>query len=511
VDKLIGRYTEGEEDESEGRAVVMKRAVTDPGIADDAGMVKDGSTDGPDAGMTYDTNRFHPFGMTMEDILSGEREKELARLQEMYREYYDSMQEEEDIKDLTKALFLDPRYHDFQTVMPLSWSSGSSSPVTDGFQRAYRYLGNSADDQQNGAWFHELNGITNDSSYWYFCRNITDVEFVLYKENYSTNLDESFTPDDSWQDTINDCWHCGDIDYYDRGDFGIIVVPLENCSGGLATFAFFKAGNLTPLAFFEDEGQYLNGGAPWVAVREGKIYSSRGGENVTGVVEYTVNWNLIPSNPDQPVELDYDEFVIDEHVHYITNVYYSSERWQDNRLHHMQGGDFSNDGSLFYSLTGLCTENCGECSPREIKVFLYDADDDWSFIKRSSSTAMPFRYQTQPCDTNYEEPEGITYYDVNTIAGYSQNMLRGEVMAILLNNDWVNYDNIYLKHYTSIIDVNTTDGINYALYDRWDSHGAWKGSILELEAGTYEETIDIDSEFWPIKIISKDGTAAIHP
>jgi len=59
--------------------------------------------------------------------------------------------------------------------------------------------------------------------------------------------------------------------------------------------------------------------------------------------------------------------------------------------------------------------------------------------------------------------------------------------------------------------VNTTDGINYALYDRWDSHGAWKGSILELEAGTYEETIDIDSDFWPIKIISKDGTATIHP
>jgi len=62
-----------------------------------------------------------------------------------------------------------------------------------------------------------------------------------------------------------------------------------------------------------------------------------------------------------------------------------------------------------------------------------------------------------------------------------------------------------------IIDVNPTDGINYALYLRWDGQGAWPGSILELQPGTYTDTLDIHSAFWPIKMVSKDGMADIHP
>lgn len=72
-------------------------------------------------------------------------------------------------------------------------------------------------------------------------------------------------------------------------------------------------------------------------------------------------------------------------------------------------------------------------------------------------------------------------------------------------------DAAWIKHYTSIIDVNPEDGIDYALYHRWDNRGAWDHSILELEAGTYTESIDIDNSEFIVKVVSKDGPAMISP
>lgn len=106
---------------------------------------------------------------------------------------------------------------------------------------------------------------------------------------------------------------------------------------------------------------------------------------------------------------------------------------------YMQGGDFSTDGSMLYLLNG--------------KSYDFDANDGgiWVFDVRSgrrmmkSATSGNFKYEFHPGVTSYQEPEGLTVWDLD--GKQAPRIPGGQVHAILLNINKGRKDAFWLKHY----------------------------------------------------------------
>ncbi len=113
---------------------------------------------------------------------------------------------------------------------------------------------------------------------------------------------------------------------------------------------------------------------------------------------------------------------------------------------YLQGGTFSPGGHL-YLINGTAS---GKTSAQDggIRVF----DGRGRLIARSvlgASRTNRFRYQYDPGFPTFQEPEGITWWDLTAMSRRhrlpSQKM-NGQLHAILLNSQ-VGKDNIWFKHY----------------------------------------------------------------
>ena len=445
--------------------------------------------------------RFFPRGMTDKEM---QKSKTGLHIEQEHKFFYYEESEQQLISSETSEIT--------RSLSSLSVWPSLHSPVSEGFQAAYRYLGNSANNDKRGGWFDELQGIANDDSHWYFSKNQTDSDnSKIFKVPFSGHLGHNFDIVETWTGRISDCKHVGDLDYHKHNGKGYLVVGADKCGDGHARFAIFRAEDLSLAAQFEDRMDLQHKKAPIVAIREGKIYSAKGSRNVEVIHEWAINWGLIPhiGGSIYPLnEADHREFKID-------NIAYTGG-WQENKLHHVQGAAFSSDGQIFYVAVGYCkwvAATCKWCAPRQIYAFMYKEEGSWPLLKASSYTDGPFKY---PVDTRNpggcdEEPEGLTYYDFNKVDNYHEDMKRGELVAILLNNGYP-VDKVWIKHYTSIIDVTPGEGINYSLFDRWDGHGAWNGSILALESGIYRESLHVDGNNLFVKIVPENGgSATIRP
>ncbi len=382
------------------------------------------------------------------------------------------------------------------------------SPVTAGFQASYRYLGNSASYDKQDGWFDELQGIASDDSDWYLAQNKDGDNPRIFKTSHSEHLGSNFDISASWQGTPHGCTHVGDIDYYKYNGVGIIVAGFEECDYDHARFGFFRASDLKLLATVADVWNYQQGKAPWVSVRNGKIFSSKGGGDVEHILEWTVDWDMIPTNPvDNPPNLDYDKFFLTPPKrHRITNIQYSGD-WDANKLHYIQGADFSDDGKLLFVTVGYCNYDhiCKWCSPRQLYVFKYLDDDSFKLIRwsmvRESRDVFKFDVNRKYC---LQEPEGVSWYDTNALKKYNGFMYRGELQVILLRNH-LGSDRAWIKHYTSIFKVNTDEGINHTLNSlRWKSYGD-DGVVFSLEDGEYNESTNIKGGDHSVKIVPAPG------
>jgi hypothetical protein len=99
----------------------------------------------------------------------------------------------------------------------------------------------------------------------------------------------------------------------------------------------------------------------------------------------------------------------------------------------MQGGVFSPQGCL-YLIHGYPKQSAGG-------VHLFDPVSKRR-VARSTNGSGSFNFEFHPGDR--EEPEGIDYFPVDTLG---LKGIRGELHAILLDNDATSADDIYVKHY----------------------------------------------------------------
>lgn len=69
-----------------------------------------------------------------------------------------------------------------------------------------------------------------------------------------------------------------------------------------------------------------------------------------------------------------------------------------------------------------------------------------TLLARSSLTKMPFQYKYNPGRYTYEEPDGVTWWDLDD--GRAPE-IRGQLHAMLLDNETSN-DDVYIKHYRAV-------------------------------------------------------------
>ena len=102
----------------------------------------------------------------------------------------------------------------------------------------------------------------------------------------------------------------------------------------------------------------------------------------------------------------------------------------------MQGGTFADDRHLYIS--------CGyyEDPHPSWGLHLFDMRTHRRIV-RSTNGSGSFNYEFHPGGSTDEEPEGLTYWDLD---GRNVPGIRGQLHAILLDND-ANGDDVYFKHY----------------------------------------------------------------
>lgn len=316
----------------------------------------------------------------------------------------------------------------------------------------YNYLGNSANNDDRNGWYNETQGIANGEPgsgdpYWFFSKNVnSNRNTYIYKVPYTQHLAHNFEFSKrlirlSGRSKV--CEHVGDIDYYSYKNEGYIVAPYDNCGDAHARIAIFRTKDfdgsenvLEPLAVM-DVSTVQGNGAPWVSVApNGKIYSSAGSDKRSDMVfEYTIKWELVTK---------------------AKNVIFTSRALQlyDQRhklisLPYKQGADFSSDGKRLFISTGY------EKNISKTLWVLALRNDRFVLEHRSSNKGAPFRFET-----NYnskaswkQEPQGVSYFNMNGVNPYHKKMLRGQLHAVLLNNKITSDDSVWIKHYQ---EFNTT-------------------------------------------------------
>jgi hypothetical protein len=102
----------------------------------------------------------------------------------------------------------------------------------------------------------------------------------------------------------------------------------------------------------------------------------------------------------------------------------------------MQGGTFADDDHLYIS--------CGfdEGSHPSWGLHLFDLRTQRRIV-RSTNGSGSFNYEFHPGGSTDEEPEGLTYWDLDR---RNAPGIKGQLHAVLLDND-ANGDDVYFKHY----------------------------------------------------------------
>jgi hypothetical protein len=287
----------------------------------------------------------------------------------------------------------------------------------------------------------EIQGVAHDEYYWYFTQAfaddysgwitkipvIVDLNTVTGTDPSKDILAKSMPPELRYPNTEVTYWHFGDLDYFN----GKLYVPIESQDEARRTIiAIFRASDLQLLAYdYMDQTR-----AGWCSINpmDGKLYSS-----------------LEVLDADNPLFI-YEIVDLPTESHYIGFYDFLSPSEKVTLLDktgipitlydYMQGGEFSDDG-LLYLLNGR-SEWDGHIdeSNRGIKVFDIQT---WRLVVQSCNRGCAFNYEFHPWAPSWEEPEGLTIWDVDALTNKDPN-ISGQLHAILYENL---YNNMYLKHY----------------------------------------------------------------
>lgn len=297
------------------------------------------------------------------------------------------------------------------------------------------YLGNYPNNHRND-WNEKIQGVTHSLDYWFF----TQLK-VLYKFHISTDLksdkDAAVITVNMPSDLSNiGCDHFGDPDYLEVNGQGYIFVPVEGSDGS-------ECNSEPRLAVFRDDEQLTFIGSSLFPNQVSALGTSRAGWCAFSPIDNLLYSSHNKISEDFPVfryQLDFDALELGSvQLQPESNLVLHDNGNAIKIDPYIQGGCFSPDGILY-----ICSGKLFEDESKGgIRVFSPTGE----LIHKSSLSKNPFKYEYKAGLIHLQEPEGMTYWDIDSLpAGIDAPGINGQLHAILLNKAAGN-DKIYFKHY----------------------------------------------------------------
>ncbi len=349
-------------------------------------------------------------------------------------------------------------------------------------------------------WSNDAQGVAHDENNWF----ITDTELIfkipVQHDLRTVSLASSgvLLRDLAEYSELSGFHHIGDPVVYRFGTSDYLLVPIEG-PGMPGSIAVFHCANL---AYIDHASLNQVGDAGWCAVdNDGTLYSSR--QHTHGIFRYSINWQLLQTQDTLSIQYLGSSALYDEQNQFLD-------------LTTMQGGEFAPNGGPLYLVSGFYDDDNGLEDREGIhvmeKFIESNGNPGWRRIQHSTRGFGHFNYYYDPGFPTYEEPEGLTIWDLDDGRAPS---IKGQLHVFVSDNDH-NAGDIDFKHYTDIIQVNPVapclpgfpqgsptcpfHTINAAV------NFAWQGAEVRLRAGTYGETVTINKR---VRLSSENGSARI--
>jgi hypothetical protein len=329
------------------------------------------------------------------------------------------------------------------------------------------YDGNWPSDREN-FWTTEAQGIAHDSWGWYVTHNpdlyvnpnskarwpeLFGIPFYvnLATDFYSGCCKRALLPRDLLARGYN---HFGDLDHYD----GYLFIPVEG--GGLPPIvAVYRASDLSFVTSDTLDNASPDGDgsrhAAWLMIdpKLQILYTSNEhiGQGRGGIQAYQIDMTFLRF-VDAALRSGNGYACIRGRscriMQYLADqqqTLYDRDGETPINLKFLQGGALSPDGSLIYLSNGCCEDLRNPAANWGVRVF-----DRYTGIlqARSGNNYGPFNYQIDAGFPNYQEPEGLDYFDTTgtCIPGVNGRCLHDSQLHVLL------YENrsgsVWLKHYS---------------------------------------------------------------
>lgn len=281
--------------------------------------------------------------------------------------------------------------------------------------------------------------------------------------------------------------HVGDIDYYQYDEStGFLLLPLEG--GPNPAIAAFDPDNLQYIAHAELPN---HNSISWVAVDADGLVCTSSNDKSGWVYTYRVDWEALARNGAMSLEKVGEFPLLDESGNLLTIG--------------PQGGVFSPSGNLLYVNNGYYESY----NSHKDGISVFDMGTKRRIAHSTMASEEPFWYGYNPGFATYEEPEGLTIWDLD--ADPRAPNISGQLHVLLLDND-VWGDDIYIRHYTNRIYVDS----GYTGEELGDptkpfntvgeaNNFAWYGARIIIKAGTYPESLTFSKQ---LQLLADGGTVS---
>ena len=321
----------------------------------------------------------------------------------------------------------------------------------------HTYLGNNPD-EGNPGWHEEAQGLAHDADFWYIAQNPPIAQFqgqffggpALWRVPVTHDLGDGVSCGSGSVscgrliDTplfAHGYNHYGDIDTYEFGGRSYLLVPIEKGDQGPAVAIFRADATLAFLAFAPFPDQTHNAG--WVAVDSGGLLLSSTGDSVTQFNRFYLDWAAFQASGETSFTLEVRPPIL-----------LQDESGSPLELLGAQGGEYSDDFQLLYFSNGY-----GDLDEATWGIHVFEprvgsgaecgsAGDPCAIARRvehSHNGPGGFAFEFRHATPFREEPEGLTFWDLD--ADGRAPGLRGQLHAVLLDNDLLTADDVYVKHY----------------------------------------------------------------